>query len=219
MGFFVAIDTILFDLDGTLIDTAPDLAYALNTLLVEQGLSEKPYESIKPLVAHGGKALVAYGLDIDESNPNFAQYHQRVLQIYTDNIDRHSQTFDGIDELIAWATDQSLFWGVVTNKPENLTHLLLDKLSLSPDVVVCGDTLSVNKPHPAPLIYACAQLGSLPSNTLFIGDDKNDVLAGQAAEIKTVAVSYGYGPVAQDWGYDYLIAHPSEIKEIIGGSH
>ena len=218
MSFSVGIDTILFDLDGTLIDTAPDLAYALNTLLKENQQSEKPYESIKPLVAHGGKALVAYGFDIDESDPNFSQYHQRVLQIYTQNIDKHSQTFEGIDPLLAWIKAQHMFWGVVTNKPEGLTHLLLEKLGLSPDVVVCGDTLSVNKPHPAPLIYACAQLGSLPSKTLFVGDDKNDILAGQAADIKTVAVSYGYGPVTADWGYDYLVAHPSEVKEIVNGN-
>jgi Predicted phosphatases len=135
------VNTILFDLDGTLIDTAPDLAYALNTLLEEYGLSEKLYEKIKPLVALGGKALIKFGFECDENHPDFAHRHQRILSIYTDNIDKYSKTFNGIDELIKVIKNRKMFWGVVTNKPENLTHLLLKKLKLNPDVVVCGDTL------------------------------------------------------------------------------
>jgi phosphoglycolate phosphatase len=112
-----------------------------------------------------------------------------------------------------------MYWGIVTNKPENLTHLLLDRLGLKPDVVVCGDTLAYNKPHPAPLLYACAQLSISPQHCWFIGDDKNDMLAGKNAQIKTVAVTYGYGKVEQDWGYDYLIEQPSEILELMNGNH
>lgn len=213
--FLVSINTILFDLDGTLIDTAPDLAYALNSLLAENDLREKPYHEIKPLVAMGGKALVSYGFEMDEQHPDFGAHHQRILQIYRDNIDKHSKLFDGIERLLEWIKTQQMFWGVVTNKPESLTHLLLDKMNLIPDVVVCGDTLEFNKPHPAPLEYACAQLGVLKGSVLFVGDDKNDMLAGRAAKIKTVAVDYGYGQIAKDWDYDYLIAHPDEIRRMI----
>ncbi|SFV84072.1 Similar to phosphoglycolate phosphatase, clustered with ubiquinone biosynthesis SAM-dependent O-methyltransferase [hydrothermal vent metagenome] len=209
------INTILFDLDGTLIDTAPDLAYALNTLLLENGFSEKPYEQIKPLVAFGGKALIQFGFDCDESHPEFSNRHQKILKIYTDNIDQFSKTFNGIDALLEDVKDRKMFWGVVTNKPENLTHLLLDKLALKPDVVVCGDTLEYNKPHPAPLLYACAQLGVSPQDCLFVGDDKNDIVAGKNANIKTVAVSYGYGKVEQNWNYDYLIDSPGELLALI----
>jgi phosphoglycolate phosphatase len=215
----MTVNTILFDLDGTLIDTAPDLAYALNTLLLENGIAEKPYEQIKPLVAFGGKALVKFGFDCDESHPEFINYHARILEIYTNNIDKFSKTFKGIDTLIKAIKQQGLFWGIVTNKPENLTHLLLDKLGLKPDVVVCGDTLAYNKPHPAPLLYACAQLSISPQHCWFVGDDKNDMLAGKNAQIKTVAVTYGYGKVEQDWGYDYLIEQPSEILELMNGNH
>ncbi|RUM84439.1 MAG: phosphoglycolate phosphatase [Candidatus Thioglobus sp.] len=215
----MTVNTILFDLDGTLIDTAPDLAYALNTLLLENGIDEKPYEKIKPLVAFGGKALVQFGFDCDESHPEFINRHQRILQIYTKNIDKFSKTFKGIDTLIKAIKQRGLFWGIVTNKPENLTHLLLDKLGLKPDVVVCGDTLAYNKPHPAPLLYACAQLGVSPQHCWFVGDDKNDILAGKNAQIKTIAVTYGYGKVGQDWGYDYLIEQPSEILELMNGNH
>jgi phosphoglycolate phosphatase len=209
------INTILFDLDGTLIDTAPDLAYALNTLLLENGFSEKPYEQIKPLVSFGGKALIQFGFDCDESHPEFSNRHQKILKIYTDNIDQFSKTFNGIDALLEDVKDRKMFWGVVTNKPENLTHLLLDKLGLKPDVVVCGDTLEYNKPHPAPLLYACAQLGVSPQDCLFVGDDKNDIVAGKNANIKTVAVSYGYGKVEQNWNYDYLIDSPGELLALI----
>ena len=215
----MTVNTILFDLDGTLIDTAPDLAYALNSLLLENGIDEKPYEKIKPLVAFGGKALVQFGFDCDESHPEFINRHRRILQIYTKNIDKFSKTFKGIDTLIKAIKQRGLFWGIVTNKPENLTHLLLDKLGLKPDVVVCGDTLAYNKPHPAPLLYACAQLGVSPQHCWFVGDDKNDILAGKNAQIKTIAVTYGYGKVGQDWGYDYLIEQPSEILELMNGNH
>ena len=215
----MTVNTILFDLDGTLIDTAPDLAYALNTLLLENGIAGKPYEQIKPLVAFGGKALIKFGFDCDESHPEFINRHQRILQIYTENIDKYSKTFDGIDVLIDVIKDKNMYWGIVTNKPENLTYLLLDKLSLKPDVVVCGDTLAYNKPHPAPLLYACAQLGISPQHCWFVGDDKNDMLAGKNAQIKTIAVTYGYGKVGQDWGYDYLIEQPSEILELMNGNH
>ena len=215
----MTVNTILFDLDGTLIDTAPDLAYALNALLLENGLSKKPYEKIKPLVAFGGKALIQFGFDCDESHPEFTNRHLRILEIYTDNIDQFSKTFDGIDVLLKIIKERKMYWGIVTNKPENLTNLLLEKLGLKPDVVVCGDTLEYNKPHPAPLLYACAQLGVSTQHCWFVGDDKNDMVAGKNAQIKTVAVTYGYGKVKQDWGYDYLIEQPSEILELMNGDH
>ena len=211
----MTVNTILFDLDGTLVDTAPDLSYALNTLLLENGIDEKPYGQIKPLVAFGGKALIKFGFNCDESHPEFTNRHQRILEIYTNNIDKSSKTFDGVDTLLNIIKQQKMFWGVVTNKPENLTHLLLEKLDLKPDVVVCGDTLEYNKPHPAPLLYACAQLGTSPQNCLFVGDDKNDMVAGKNANIKTVAVSYGYGKVEPDWNYDYLVDQVEEILELI----
>lgn len=209
------INTILFDLDGTLVDTAPDLAYALNTVLLDSGRAEKPYEQIKPLVAKGGRALIRFGFDWEESHPEFNNQHQNILRIYKDNINRHSEPFAGIDKVLEDIEHKQMFWGVVTNKPQDLTHLLLKKLNLKPDVVVCGDTIEYNKPHPAPLLYACAQLGVMPAQCLFVGDDKNDMIAGKNAQIKTVAVSYGYSKVGKDWGYDYLINQTEELLELI----
>ena len=211
----MCINTILFDLDGTLVDTAPDLAYALNYVLQEEGYLQKPYEQVKPLVALGGKALIKFGFDCDESDAKFHQRHQRLLKIYTDNIDKFSKPFDQITTLLNNLKRKNMYWGVVTNKPEGLSKLLIDKLNLKPDVIVGGDTLAFNKPHPAPLLYACAQLGVLPKNCLFVGDDKNDMLAGRSAQIKTVAVRYGYGDVKKDWNYDYLINSSEELLELI----
>jgi phosphoglycolate phosphatase len=209
------INTILFDLDGTLIDTAPDLSDALNTLLKYSGLDEKPFNQIKPLVALGAKALIKFGFDCDESHPDFTDRYQKIFNIYRDNISQFSKTFPGIDRLIKTIKTKQMFWGVVTNKPEDLTHLLLDKLNIKPDVVVCSDTLAFNKPHPAPLLYACAQLAVSPSHCLFVGDDKNDMLAGQNANIKTVAVTYGYGKVTKDWECDFVIDTPKELEKWI----
>ena len=209
------INTILFDLDGTLIDTAPDLGYALNTLLEEAGLKAKPFETIKPLVAFGGKALIKFGFNCDEEHPEFSKRHQELLKIYTNNIDLNSKPFEGVSALIKTLKDRQINWGIVTNKPEYLTHLLLQKLNINVDVVVCGDTLEFSKPHPAPLLYACAQFAIDPKRCIFVGDDKNDMLAGNNAGIKTVAVTYGYGNVEQDWNYDYKINHIQELLELI----
>jgi len=209
------INTILFDLDGTLIDTAPDLGYALNTLLEEAGLKAKPFETIKPLVAFGGKALIKFGFNCDEEHPEFSKRHQELLKIYTNNIDLNSKPFEGVSALIKTLKDRQINWGIVTNKPEYLTHLLLQKLNIKADVVVCGDTLEFSKPHPAPLLYACAQLAVEPRRCIFVGDDKNDMLAGSNAGIKTVAVTYGYGNVEQNWNYDYKINHVQELLELI----
>ena len=209
------INTILFDLDGTLIDTAPDLAYALNTLLEEAGLETRPFEKIKPLVAFGGKALIKFGFNCDEEHPEFSKRHQELLKIYTNNIDLNSKPFEGVSALIKTLKDRQINWGIVTNKPEYLTHLLLQKLNINVDVVVCGDTLEFSKPHPAPLLYACAQFAIDPKRCIFVGDDKNDMLAGNNAGIKTVAVTYGYGNVEQNWNYDYKINHVQELLEFI----
>ena len=209
------INTILFDLDGTLIDTAPDLAYALNTLLEEAGLEAKPFEKIKPLVAFGGKALIKFGFNCDEEHPEFSKRHQELLKIYTNNIDLNSKPFEGVNALIKTLEDRQINWGIVTNKPEYLTQLLLQKLNINVDVVVCGDTLEFSKPHPAPLLYACAQFSVDPKRCIFVGDDKNDMLAGRNAGIKTVAVTYGYGNVEQNWNYDYKINHIQELLEFI----
>jgi phosphoglycolate phosphatase len=206
---------ILFDLDGTLVNTAPDLIFALNQLLIKENLKEVDNELAKRQVAYGAKALIKLGFGIKDGHSKLDNLHQQFLQIYTNNIVRNSDFFPNVlafvDELVA----RGIAWGVVTNKPENLTFLLLEQLKFYPEVVVCGDTLKFSKPHPAPLLFACAQLAVLPERCLFVGDDKNDMLAGKNAKITAVAVGYGYGEVKESWGYDYLIQDISELKKWI----
>jgi phosphoglycolate phosphatase len=137
-------------------------------------LHSKPIviKALPPCATKGLITLYDFSsFECNESHPEFTQRHQRLLQIYTDNIDKHAKTFEGIDDLLALIKQRKLLWGIVTNKPENLSYLLLEKLGVKPDVVVCGDTLEHSKPHPAPLLYACAQLAVDPKSCLFVGDD------------------------------------------------
>jgi phosphoglycolate phosphatase len=209
------INAILFDLDGTLVDTAPDIAYTLNFLLKANNLKEKPYKEIKPIISNGLKEIIKFGFEIDENNPNFDELCKKALVIYEKNITKNSKVFDGINYILQIINQQNKLWGIVTNKSENLTRLLLKKLKLKPNVLVCGDTLKFKKPSPEPLLYACKILDTLPQNCIFIGDDKIDILAGKNANIKTIAVSYGYGKVTKNWGYDYLINNSKELEKWI----
>ncbi len=209
-------NTLLFDLDGTLVDTAPDLAAALNTLLAEYQRPPKPYAQIKPLVAFGSAALIQFGFESDQlSESDFVRKQQRFLSLYASNIATHSALFAGMNAVLAQLKARSMFWGIVTNKPTRLTHLLLNALNLSPDVVVCGDTLAHSKPHPAPLLFACAQLAISNTQCLFVGDDENDIIAGKRAQIKTAAAHYGYGITPERWQADFSIACPKDLLPLL----
>lgn len=199
-------DTLLFDLDGTLVDTAPDLVESLNVILKKYNHPIKKYNDAKKLVSKGGKALIKFGFNIDETHPNFLAYHTEFLEYYTHHIADKSRLFDGMDEIINSLKN----WGIITNKPEKLTHLLLDKLNLKPDVVVCGDTLDENKPSSKPITHAMEKLGI--KNTLMIGDDEVDSLAAKNAGIKSVLVSWGYSNL-ENVESDYFIKDVSEIKQ------
>jgi 2-phosphoglycolate phosphatase len=188
------IHTVLFDLDGTLADTAPDLAYALNRVLEEQGCQPLPYETIRPVVSHGGIALVKLGFGIDEQAPEFQLLRQRLLDIYRDNIARETRLFDGMATLLETLEQRGLNWGVVTNKPAWLTHPLLEALGIHhrAAAVVSGDTLPERKPHPAPMLLACEQAGSDAAHCLYVGDAERDIEAGRNAGMHTLIALFGY---------------------------
>jgi phosphoglycolate phosphatase len=213
-----AIRTVLFDLDGTLADTAPDLAYALNCVLEEQGCKPLPFETIRPVVSHGGIALIKLGFGIDEQAPEFQPLRRRLLDIYRNNIARETRLFEGMASLLETLEQRGLNWGVVTNKPGWLTEPLLEALELKSRAatIVSGDTLSERKPHPAPMLLACEQAGSDAAHCLYIGDAERDIEAGRNAGMRTLVALFGYiGEQDQPahWQADGMVEHALGILD------
>lgn len=212
------IKTVLFDLDGTLADTAPDLAFALNETLKLNNKTELAYEDIRPHVSHGGIALVKLGFKLEPEHPDFAAYRDQFLDIYKKNIARQTRLFDGMPELLAKLEAQQIQWGVVTNKPSWLTDPLMDALLLTERAacIISGDTLSERKPHPAPILYACQQTGAEPFECIYVGDAQRDIEAGNRAGLTTLAALFGYIEDDDDpklWQADAMITAPLEILE------
>jgi phosphoglycolate phosphatase len=212
------IRTVLFDLDGTLADTAPDMAQALNTLLIEEGKSALPYETIRPEVSHGAAALITLGFSMGPDAPGFSQLRQRFLALYSAAICQQTKPFAGIEPLLKSLHAQGINWGVVTNKPAFLTDPLMAQLNLvpAPVCVVSGDTVANRKPHPEPMLLACLQAGSQPHECLYVGDAERDIQAGRGAGMKTLVALFGYisqNDTPQNWGADGMIHHPKEILD------
>lgn len=217
-----AIRTVLFDLDGTLLDTAPDLAAALNTVLQENRREPLPYEAIRPVVSHGGMALIQLGFRLDPSDPEFEPLRQRLLQVYRDNLSALTRPFPGTEALLETLEARGLNWGVVTNKPAWLTEPLLQDLGLFERAacVVSGDTLKQCKPHPAPMLHACAQAGSEPGQCVYIGDAQRDIEAGSNAGMHTLIALFGYIQETDEphtWGASDTIREPGELLAWLDG--
>ncbi len=212
------IRTVLFDLDGTLADTAPDLAYALNCVLEEQGREPLSFETIRPVVSHGGIALIKLGFGIDETASDFQPLRQRLLDIYRNNIARETRLFEGMSPLLKSLEQQGLNWGVVTNKPAWLTEPLLQELGLfeRAAAIVSGDTLPQRKPHPAPMLLACEQAGSDAAHCLYVGDAERDIEAGRNAGMRTLVALFGYlgaTDFPENWQADGMVKSALEILE------
>jgi phosphoglycolate phosphatase len=207
---------VLFDLDGTLLDTAPDLAAALNRLRQLEGLAPLPYADIRPHVSHGSKALTRLGFELPPESAEFEALRLRLLDLYREDVASRSRLFDGMATVLLGLQSTGLSWGIVTNKPGWLTTPLLAQIALPvhPGCVISGDTLSVSKPDPAPLLLAAAQLGIPPQNCLYIGDAARDVEAGQRAGMATLVAAYGYltqDDIPTDWGAGGMVDSPLEI--------
>jgi phosphoglycolate phosphatase len=211
-----SIRTVLFDLDGTLLDTAPDLADALNQVLRQNGQQTLPYENIRPVVSHGGIALIELGFGLAPGDPTFDGLRKQLLDIYRDNISRKTRPFPGITELLEHLEKRGINWGIVTNKPGWLTDPLLRDLGLYDRAacVVSGDTLSERKPHPAPMLHACIQAGSRPAQCVYIGDARRDIEAGRNAGMHTLVALFGYIGADDDtgtWQADAAISTPDAL--------
>lgn len=210
--------TILFDLDGTLLDTAPDLAAALNQVLVENRREALPFETIRPWVSHGGPALIGYGFKLEPEHPDFEPLRERLLAIYRANIAVHTRLFPGMSEVLDELEARQLKWGVVTNKPGWLTEPLLEALGLHTRCacIVSGDTLKERKPHPAPLLHACKLTGSEVAECLYVGDAQRDIDAGRNANMKTLVALFGYLDAEDrpdEWQADGMLKQPADLLE------
>lgn len=211
---------LLFDLDGTLLDTAPEFAQCLNFLLAQEGRAPVSIENIRHLISFGAKFLVAEGFGLPIQHPCVDRLNARFLDIYRQNIGFKTEYFPGILSLLEKLTQEGIAWGIVTNKPARFTHPLLEKFELlhTARSIVCGDTLATSKPDPAPLLHACRQLGVSPLNGWYIGDAKTDVEAGRQAGMQCAIANYGYIPFNQnsrDWKADYYFHHADELKRLV----
>ncbi len=211
-------DVVFFDLDGTLVDTAPDLAYALNRLLLEEGEDPLSFNAIRAVASHGSAGLLGLGFGIKPASARFNTLQQRFIQHYLDNITRESALFDGMENIIDDLDMKGTRWGVITNKPGFLTQPLLAGLKLGSraSCIVSGDTTANSKPHPEPMLHACKLISADPSNCVYIGDAERDIEAGRNANMHTIVAGYGYlgaDDNPETWQADAIIHHPSELSQ------
>lgn len=210
---------VLFDLDGTLADTAADLCAAANAMRVEQGLEALPLALFRPFVSRGGRAM----LEIAFPHWNDAQRAEALpefLERYGRDPSRHSRLFDGMSDVLAVLEARSIRWGIVTNKPIGLAEPVVRGLGLSArsGVLLGGDSLAERKPHPLPLRVACERLGVTPDSAIYLGDDLRDVQAAHAAGMPALAAAWGYITPDDDihgWGADALLRRPLELLEML----
>jgi N-acetyl-D-muramate 6-phosphate phosphatase len=216
------IRSVLFDLDGTLLDTAPDLVRVLNQVRVEQGRAPLPYELARTQVSHGSAGLIRLGFP-DLSGDPLEALRLRLLGLYSAQVSIDTALFDGCQAVLDELRSRAMPWGIVTNKPGFLTTPLLASLGLgeSAGCVVSGDTLPQRKPHPAPLLLAASQLSLLPAQCLYVGDAERDVQSARAAGMPVLVARYGYlGPEddPEAWGSDALIDAPLQIIDWLDGA-
>jgi phosphoglycolate phosphatase len=216
----IGVQAILFDLDGTLLDTAPDMVAALNMLRAEQTKTVMDYSLVRAHVSNGAVGLVGIGFP-GASPERHEVLRRRFLELYAERLAEATVLFPGMDNVLQVLEAAGLPWGVVTNKPAYLTEPLLQRLGLTARCasVVSGDTLPQRKPHPLPLLHAAKTIGVDAAQAAYVGDAQRDIEAGRAAGMMTVAAVYGYLPPGDDpdsWGADHHIDDPANLLEILG---
>lgn len=214
------ITTIIFDMDGTLVDTAPDLAYALNILLQKYGRKTLAFEQIRSYCAAGSKGLLGLGFQIDTTDADYQQLRDEYLQVYHDNIVNESKLFPGINDLLDMLEANGIGWGVVTNKPEYLARIIMEHFNLSNRAacLVGGDTIPERKPNPEPLWHACKLIGCRSEECVVIGDAQRDIEAGKKAGMLTVAALYGYISAIETpsaWQADAYVGDSRELITLL----
>lgn len=214
-------DAVLFDLDGTLADTAPDLGEAANRLRQRYELLPLPLTTLRPHTSHGVRGMLETAFGVGQDDPRYASLAEQFLELYADRLCHHTTLFDGMDELLGALERASIKWGIVTNKRMRYTDPLIAALSLDRRAccVISGDSAARPKPAPDPLLLACKQASLAPSRCVYVGDDLRDIEAGRAAGMTTVAAAYGYlgndTPV-EHWQADAIIHSPKELLRLMG---
>jgi 2-phosphoglycolate phosphatase len=216
-----SIDCVLFDLDGTLIDTAPDFTLVVNKLLGEHGKNALSHEIIHLNVSNGARALVKNAFEIDETHDDFANLLQRLLDLYFEQLNSTvSNLYPGLDDLLTQLEKQNIPWGIVTNKPEKYSVRLLEKLHLSSrcSVLVCPDHVSKTKPHPEPIFLALEKLGRDSERCVYIGDHIRDIQAAKNADVIAIAAAYGYlatDAKVEEWYADFILQSSEQTISLL----
>lgn len=210
---------VLFDLDGTFADTAPDLGYSVNQMRIKRGLPPVPDEKTRPVTSSGARGLLRAGFGISPEHADYPAMRDEFLNVYEANLCRETRLFDGMAELVGALETRGLIWGIVTNKAERFALPLMRLLGYSTRAacVIGGDTTGKLKPHPEPLYAAAKAIRIAPEHCVYVGDDERDVQAGHAAGMKTIAVRYGYlnGSNPALWGADAVIDAPLEVLQFV----
>lgn len=213
------IKAILFDLDGTFADTAPDLGYAVNLMRKVRNLPPVPDEKTRPVTSSGARGLLGAGFDMTPDHADYPAMREEFLNLYEANLCHSTRLFDGMAALIDTLEARQLPWGIVTNKAERFALPLMRLLGYGTRAacVIGGDTTGKMKPHPDPLYAAAKAIQIAPEHCLYVGDDERDIQAGRAAGMKTIAVRYGYlnGSNPENWRADAIVDHPQEILELL----
>lgn len=214
------IRAVMFDLDGTLLDTAPDFVVVVNRLLAEYDRPPLPDSIIRKSVSNGARALVSLAFNIEPGHTDFETLRVRLLEIYSDHLAVHTALFPGLQTLLDVLGERQIPWGVATNKPAAYTLPLMEKLNLqpAPESIICPDHVAERKPHPESLFLAAKQLGCEPAHIAYVGDHRRDIECGQQAGAITIAAAYGYIEENDDvdsWGADYRVDHGDEILPIL----
>jgi len=211
------VKAVFFDLDGTVADTAPDLAYAVNRMREARGLPPLPLTATRPVTSLGARGLLNAGFGIAPGQDEYRAMRAEFLAIYESNILRDTCLFPGTAELLDTVEARGMVWGIVTNKAERLARLLLGRLGMTARArcIIGGDSTPHLKPHPEPLLAACRAVGVEPSACIYVGDDQRDIAAGHAAGMRAAVAEWGYlnGGNPESWNPDWILGHPLDLLD------